>query len=342
MILNIIIIIAILSVLLLVHEFGHFLVAKLGGVRVDEFGIGFPPKIFSFQRGETKYSINAVPVGAFVRMPGREEVTSRSLYEKNPWFKLLENSAGLIFNIILAFILFTTALMIPSSIVTGGEGVKITQVLETYPAAEAGIQEEDIILSINGRDIQTLTDVNDVLVDCQGIETEIIIQRDNEIINVEMVPGTGERPLGITIGWLKEYITVYRSSFSEAISESTNIIIHIPTTMQNLMSSIIRNPADSLMGPIGAAQITGEMIKYGASSVISVAGSISLGLALFNLIPIPPLDGAGMVLAILEILRRGKRLSIKKEQLIYTSGTFLLILLTIFIWYNDIIRLIRS
>ncbi len=342
MILNIIIIIAILSALLLFHEFGHFLIAKLGGVRVDEFGLGFPPKIFAFQHGETKYSVNLIPVGAFVRMPNREELTPRNLYFKNPWFKLLENSAGLIFNIILAFILFTTALTMPTSIITGGEGVKVTQVSAGYPAAEADIREGDVILSINGQDVQALTDVSKIIQDRTGTETQITLQRADEIITINLVPATGERPLGITLGWLKEYTTTYRLSLLEAISESADIIIHIPTTMRNLISSLIRNPADNLMGPIGAAQVTGEMIKYGASSVVSVAGSISLGLALFNLIPIPPLDGAGMALALLEILRRGKRLSIKYEQLIYTLGTFLLIILTVFVWYNDILRLIRG
>ena len=342
MVINIIIIIAILSVLLAVHELGHFVVAKIGGVRVDEFGIGFPPQIFSFQHGETKYSLNIVPLGAFVRMPGREEVTSRSLYIKSPWFKLVESAGGLIFNIILAFILFTTALMIPTTIVTGGEGVKITGVSPGYPAAEAGIQVGDVVLNIAGNDIQTPTDVNQIIKERQGVATIIKIQRNDEIIDITLTPGTGDRPLGVELYWLKEHTAIYRLGFRKAISESAHIIISIPTIFPELVSAIIQNPADTLMGPIGAAQMTGEMIKYGASAVISSAGSISMGLALFNLLPIPPLDGAGMLLAIIEILRRGKRLSLQKEQLIYKSGTLLLIILTIIVWYNDIVRLIRG
>ncbi len=342
MVINILIIFALLSALLLVHELGHFVIAKVGGVRVDEFGIGFPPRIFSFQSGETKYSVGIIPLGAFVKMPGREEPIARSLYVKNPWFKLLENAAGLIFNIMLAYILFATALIVPTTVVTGGEGVRIIQVSLDYPAAQAGIQAGDILLSINGQDMHVLDDVNKVVKDRQGIETEIRIQRDNEIINITLIPALGERPLGITLGWLKEYTTTYSLPFVKAISESANIVIHIPAMMFKLIPSIIQNPADNLMGPIGAAQMTGEMIKYGASSVIGEAGNISMGLALFNLIPIPPLDGAGMLLAIMEILRRGKRLSLKKEQIIYMSGTFLLIMLTVVIWYNDIMRLVRG
>ena len=232
--------------------------------------------------------------------------------------------------------------MIPTTIVTGGEGVKITEVSPGYPAAEAGIQAGDVVLDIAGSDVQTPTDVNKIIKERQGVATIIKIQRNDEIIDITLTPGTGDRPLGVELYWLKEHTTIYRLGFFKAISASAHIIISIPTIFPELVSAIIQNPADTLMGPIGAAQMTGEMIKYGASAVISSAGSISMGLALFNLLPIPPLDGAGMLLAIIEILRRGKRLSLQKEQLIYKSGTLLLIILTIVIWYNDIVRLVRG
>jgi regulator of sigma E protease len=343
MILNIVVIVIVLSVVLLVHEFGHFIAAKLGGVRVDEFGVGFPPRIYAFRRGETDYSLNAVPVGAFVRMPNKDDPTPRNLYLKNPWFKLLVNAAGLLFNILLAFILFTVALIIPTTVVTGGEGAKIIEVFPGYPAIAAGIQANDIILNINGQDIQKTTDVNTIMKERQGIETTFILQRDDQVINTTLIPATGERPLGVSLTWAKATTTeTYQLGFIKAVSESANIVVRFPAMFVEMIPSMIQNPKDSVRGPVGIAQETGEVIKYGASAVIFEVGSISMGLALFNLIPIPPLDGAGMLLAFIEVLRRGKRISVKIEQIIYLSGTIIMVALSIMIWYNDIIRLIKG
>lgn len=341
-VITVIVIILILSIVILLHELGHFFTARAIGVRVYEFGIGFPPRLFAFKRGEVEYSLNAIPIGAFVKMAGREDSSPRSLASKKPWTRLAVSAAGPVANILLAFILFSIAFMIPTTIVTGGEGVKIESVAPGSPAAEAGIQEEDIILSVEGQPVQVFEDISSIIADRQGAETEMVLQRDGEEIYIKLTPRVnppqGEGPIGVELGYVTKYTTVHRYSFKEAITGGASIIIHVPL----MIKEIIRDPGSALMGPVGAAQVTGEMIEYGIAPTIGIAGSISLGVALFNFIPIPPLDGAGMLLAIIELVRHGKRLSIEKERLIYMLGTAFLIMLTVVIWYNDILRLIRG
>jgi len=346
MLIKAIVIILILSIIILIHELGHFLTAKATGIRVNEFGIGFPPRLFAFRRGETEYSLNLIPIGGFVRMLGRESPHPRSLYSKSSWIRLAVSAAGPMANMVLAFILFSIVFMIPITIVTGGEGIKVMHVAPNSPAAEANIQEGDIILSVAGQPVQLFTDIKSIIDARRGLDTEIILQRGEGEISVNLVPRIAppdeEGPVGVGLGWATVYTTVHRYSFREAIARGGSIIIRTPDMIRKLIPTIIQKPADTLIGPIGVVQVAGEVMESGIASIIGLAGSISIGIALFNLIPIPPLDGARMILIIVEILRRGKRLSLEREQLIYMLGTALLITLTVAIWYNDILRLVRG
>ncbi|MCD6358881.1 MAG: site-2 protease family protein [Dehalococcoidia bacterium] len=343
---NIIIIIFILSVVILIHELGHFLTARAAGVRVYEFGVGFPPRLFAFRRGDTEYSLNLIPLGGFVKMPDREDTSPGSLTSKSPWRRLAISAAGPIANIILAFVIFSIAFMIPVTVVTGGEGIKVAHVAPNSPAAEAGIREGDVILSVRGQPVESFTNIHNIIDDRLGLETEMTLMRGDSKISISLTPRVsppeGEGPLGVELRWVTPHTVVHRNSFWKSITSSGSIIIHMPGMIRELLPSIIHNPGDTLRGPIGAAQITGEAIEYGVASVVALAGSISIGVALFNLLPVPPLDGAGMLLAIVELIRHGKRIPIRKEQLIYTLGTALLITLTVLIWYNDVLRLVRG
>ena len=149
--------------------------------------------------------------------------------------------------------------------------------------------------------------------------------------------------MGVGLGWATVHTAVQSYPFWQAIGKGAELVIDTPRMFIDFIPIAIQNPDKALMGPIGAAQVTGEMIEYGSvASVVGLAGSISIAVAIFNFIPIPPLDGAGMVLATLEGIRRGKRLSPRKEQLVYAMGTMFLLMLTVLIWYNDIIRLISG
>ena len=346
MVIQIITIIIILSIVILFHELGHFFTAKITGLRVYEFGIGFPPRLFAFNRGETEYSLNLIPIGAFVKTANRETSSPASSPSKNSWRRLAVNISGPFANIILAFILFTIAFMIPITVITVGEGIQVIHIVPDSPAAKANIQEGDVILRVEGQSVESFSDIGNIIDERKGLETRILFQRDEEESIINIIPRTlypdDEGPMGIGLGWITPHTITYRNSLNEAIIGAGSIIIHIPDMVREFIPTVVQNPNDTVFGPIGAAQITGKVIEYGIASVISMAGSISIGIALFNLLPIPPLDGAGILLAIVELARRGKSLALKKEQLIYMSGTVLLVILTVLIWYNDILRIIRG
>ena len=162
--LTVLISIAILLFLVAAHEFGHFTTAKLSGVRVDEFGFGFPPKLVGKKLGETEYSLNLLPFGAFVRIPGEEDPKVKGgLASRSPGTRLLVMGGGALVNILIAFVLFTAALMIPKQVVVGGQEVQIKRIMPDTPAAQAGLQVNDIILIVNGQAVKTTDDMRQLI-----------------------------------------------------------------------------------------------------------------------------------------------------------------------------------
>jgi regulator of sigma E protease len=343
---TIIAIVVVLFIIISCHELGHFIVAKVNGVRIDEVGIFLPPRIFAFKRGETEYSLNMIPLGAFVRMPGREDTSSRSLASKSPWVRLVVSSAGPIANVLLAFLIFSVCFMIPTQVITGGEGVKIMRVSPGSPAEMAGIQPGDVILSVDERPIQDFDDLSDIIQTRLGEEVSILLLRDSGEVEITLIPRSnppeGQGAVGISLSWATTHTAIRQYPPWEAITMSGKLILDTPKMLGDLIFSIRQDPSHALVGPVGAAQATGEMMKYGVSAVVVLAGSLSIGLALFNILPFPPLDGGGAVLAIIEGIRRGRRLSEKSERLLYTMGTLILLGIFVMITYNDILRLISG
>jgi len=414
-----------------VHELGHFITAKRAGVKVEEFGFGFPPRLWSTKRGETIYSVNAIPVGAFVKSVGEDDpAVPQSLASKGPRPRLAVYAAGPVANILLAFILLSAFFMLPSSVVVGN-GVMVHSVVEDSPAEEAGIEAGDIILEVDGEHVHNWRDVQNIISSSEeGKEITLVLQRDASREELDLIPrfntDLGRLAVGVTLCWntvsqveegspadeagispgdtilsvnkqtvysqedmshvlasVEEegeiYLTLLRGE--EVVSanltkkpdsdqrvigvklrwvEGTHIgqerlplwkaayiggsyIIHLPEMIVASIPVIKESPDLALVGPVGAGQLTVEAVKsFGLSNVLFIAGIISLGIALFNFLPIPPLDGAGMLVAFVEGLRRGKRLSRRTLRLAYTIGTTLLITLMAVITYNDILRIITG
>jgi len=421
----IIIFIVCLFVMILVHELGHFITAKRAGVKIEEFGIGFPPRLFGIKRGETVYSFNAIPAGAFVKLAGENDPTApRSLASKSPWTRLRVYAAGPLVNVFLAFVFLTTFFMLPTSVVAG-EGIMVHSVIENSPAEEAGIKPGDTILQVDGKPVYTWEDMQRIVNSGkEGQDITLVLEREgkqweyslqprfdsalqrltigvllcwNMVSQVEegspaykagIRPGdtilsingkavfnnesmssalqsikAGEEmhlflyrgqeeisismtspPMGIEMRWVEgtlikqKHIPIWKAAYLGG-----SYIINFPTLIVQSIPLIRADPDKALVGPIGAGQLTVEVVKLlGLSKALFVAGIISMGLALFNFIPFPPLDGGGMLVAIIEGVRRGKRLSPQAIRLAYTIGTALLIVLAVAITFNDILRLIRG
>jgi regulator of sigma E protease len=418
-----------LFVAICLHELGHFIAAKRAGVKVEEFGIGIPPRLFGIKRGETIYSVNAIPVGAFVRAAGENDPTvPRSLAGKGPWTRLGIYAAGPLVNIFLAFVLLSAFLALPYSVIAGNglmvravvgnssaeeagiepgdiilevdgqpvhrqgdlqdivnsveEGAEITLILsrngqkiqttvkpkfdqesqqrkigvypcwnivsemdEGSPAYEAGIRPGDTLYSINGQAVYSDESMSSALRSIkEGEEIKLVLLRDGTTVSISLANDGYETLPGVELRWVdgthieRERIPVWRAIYSGARD-----IIYMPVLIIQAIPLMIKRPDLALVGPIGAGQLTVEIVRSsGFSNILFMGGIISLGLGIFNLFPIPPLDGGGMLVALIEGFRHGKRLSPQKVRLAHYIGTAFLIALMVLVTFSDVYRLISG
>ena len=344
MLITIVSFLIILIVLILTHELGHFFTAKLFKVKVEEFGIFLPPRILSFKKGETVYSLNAIPLGGFNKLAGEEDPeVAGSLAGKSIPVRLLVLSAGSLMNLILPLILFSIAFMIPHLEVA--PHVLIKDVNASSPASEAGIIVNDIILRINGEDITDIKKLDSIIKDNLGKEITITIQHpDKEIADVTLTPRVnppeGEGAIGVQIA---NNTTTKSYPFWKAIPKGAIGYWEMILSFKDGILGMIRGSVPvELTGPVGIAQLTGEIVKTGFASLLEFGAIISFNLGLVNIFPIPAMDGGRIVFVLLEWVRRGKRISPKTEGMIHAIGFFLLMVVFVIISYNDILRLIRG
>ncbi len=347
MIVTIVSFIAVLLVLILAHEFGHFITAKAFGVRVDEFGLGFPPRLLSVRRGETRYSLNAIPLGGFVKMAGEEDPNvPGSLASKGIGTRLLVLSAGSLMNLLLPLLLFSIAFMIPHNLVTGQ--VMIEGVAPDSPAARAGIEPGDRLLSVNGKPVNNTGDLHRYIQLNLGKEITILAKHsDSTTEDVQVIPRwkppEGQGAIGVVVTTANPTVVSQSEPFWRAIPSGVIACIETFILFKNgIISMIIGSTPVALAGPVGIAQLTGEVVKAGISPLLEFAAFLSLNLAIINLFPLPALDGGRIIFVLLEWVRRGKRVSAKREGLIHAIGFALLMVVLLAITYRDIIRIISG
>ena len=347
MLLTIVAFIGVIVVLIVAHELGHFITAKASGVKVEEFGIGFPPRLLSVRRGETLYSLNAIPLGGFVKMAGEEDPkVPRSLASKSIGTRLLVLSAGPLMNALLPLLLFSIAFMIPHDMVIGQ--VFVEEVAPNSPAAMAGIESGDMIISINGRTVNNTIDLSRYIHLNLGKDTTIVVKHsDSTAEDIQVIPRwkppEGQGAIGIVVNTAYPTIVRQHYPFWRAIPMGASECIETFVLFKNgIISMIIGATPVEVAGPVGIAQITGEVAKAGISPLLEFAGFISINLAIINILPLPALDGGRIVFVLLEWVRRGKRVSPKTEGLVHFIGFAMLMALILLITYQDIIRIISG
>jgi len=347
MIITIVIFLGILAVLILAHELGHFATAKAFGVRVDEFGLGFPPRLISVRRGETRYSLNAIPLGGFTKMAGEEDPkVPRSLASKGVGTRLIVLSAGSIMNALLPLLLFSIAFMVPHDMVMGE--VLVKEVAPNSPADGAGIQPGDIVLSVNNKPVHNIGDLHRNIHLNLGKETTMVIRRsDSTTEEVQAIPRwkppEGEGAIGIMVSMPEPTVVSHHEPFWRAIPMGASECIETFVLFKNeILRIFIGATSLQVTGPVGIAQLTGEVAKAGISPLLQFAGFISINLAIINIFPLPALDGGRIAFVLLEGVRRGKRISPKTEGLIHAIGFALLMAAIAVITYQDIIRIISG
>lgn len=348
MVISVIWFIVILSVIVLAHEFGHFLLARVNGIHVVEFSLGMGPTLLHFTKGDTKFSLKLLPLGGSCRFEGEdgeviEKGSGRSFNEANVWARISCVFAGPFFNFVIAFIF---ALIIVSQ--AGSDLPIVSGLTEGRPAEAAGLEVGDVITSINGESIHIWRDISLISIlntgetltigyDRNGVEGEVVLtpQYDEE---------TARYYIGIEGG--ADYIeckglTLIKYSYYE-------IVFNFRNTLKSLKSLILgKLSADNLAGPVGIAQVVDENYEvakeYGVSSVIltmmNIAMLLSVNLGIINLLPLPALDGGRLVFLLVEVVR-GKPIPPEKEGIVHFIGIVLFFILAFFVFVNDIRRII--
>lgn len=334
--------ILIFSLIILVHEFGHFLLAKKNGIVVNEFCLGLGPTLVGFTKGETKYSIKLLPFGGACMMLGEDEESAAegAFNQKSVWARMSVVLAGPIFNFILAFVL---AIILKGSM---GYDLPIVQnVIDGYPAQEAGIQAGDRIVRINDQNIHIYREVS---LYSQLLSTEkkttIAYERDGKVYETTIIPKLNEESGRYLIGYSGAGVWEKGSALDTLKYSAYEVKYWIATTIESLkmlMGGQVK--ADDLSGPVGIVDMIGDSYdatkEDGAASVwltmINISIFLTANLGVMNLLPLPALDGGRMVFLVIEAIR-GKKISESKEGMVHLVGLVLLMGLMVFVMFNDI------
>ena len=341
MIITVISAIFVFGMLVLFHEFGHFITAKFTGMRVDEFAIGFGPKIFSKKYGETRYSLRAIPLGGFNDIAGMDpednKAGERGFCEKPVFSRMIVILAGSTMNFILPIILFFG---IYAAVGVGKPAVEpiIGGIIDDFPAEKAGLQVGDKILTVDGEKVSTW---DEFLNKVKSLETEraviLTYERNSQVAEISLTPQFDEQSKRVLIGIQNSIVYEPQSldvAFVSAVTHTKDIFVY----MVNALIDIFKAPSSAeLAGPIGIARMAGQAAETGIIPLLNFAALLSLNLGIINLLPVPALDGGHFVGLVIEAVR-GKPMSQKALMYTQRAGIALLLLLTFYATASDLIR----
>jgi regulator of sigma E protease len=337
----------VLFIVVLAHEIGHYATAKLFGVRVLEFGFGYPPRIASVKYGDTDYSLNLLPLGGFVKLAGEEDPKAKdSLAGKGYGTRLLVLAAGSIMNALLPLLLFSIAYMVPHDMIEGS--VLIDDVSANSPAAAAGILPGDTVLEVEGHQINSTNDIGRYIQLNLGNETAFLLERaDGAIEEVMLVPRwdppAEEGSAGVVVSNVDPVIVSESLPFFKAIGTGINQTGETMVLFKNALLGLVTGTAEfNIAGPVGIAELTGQFAEAGLSPLLEFTAFFSINLAIVNLLPLPALDGGRIAFVLVEWARRGKRVDPKTEGKIHLVGFLLLIGFMVAVTFQDIINIVSG
>lgn len=348
--LSIISAIVVLGVLIFVHELGHFIFAKLFGVGVEKFSLGFGTKIAGFKRGETEYLISAFPLGGYVKMVGEgvdaelsEEDKARSFMGKPPLKRIAIVAAGPVFNLLFAYLVFIVVFMIGVPAAT----TKIGEVVKDKPAARAGLKASDVVTAINGKPVTRWDEFAKVIAGSGGRAIDLQVKRGGATLSFRVVPESrsaknllGETVTSPVIGVVAagEMVTDRfgpGEAFIKGSAQTWNVIKITFLSLVKLVERAI--PLDTVGGPIMIAKMAGQQAAAGGVSFLAFMALLSVNLGVLNLLPVPILDGGHLFFFLWELIFR-RPVSLKARELAQQIGLAILIGLMLLAFYNDIAR----
>lgn len=362
--------IVILSVLVIIHELGHFILAKKFGVKVEEFGFGFPPRLIGKKIGETLYSINLLPVGGFVKLYGEDaagggQVKSSKLPVRQAQGKQVKSHdlkraffarsakqraaivlAGVVMNFLLAVVLISF-LFATQGVLLPTKNIRVVEVLTDGPSFVSGIKKDDIILSLNSHPVQKTEDFISQTRLRMGEQVTVRIKRGEKILAIMLIPRKvfpkGEGPLGISITNIevKKYSLIQAPFFGtlEAFKFSYLIGKGLFDMVFNLV--LHGQKPTGIAGPVGVAQLTGQAVSYGLGATLWFVALLSLNLAVLNVLPIPALDGGRLFFILIELVT-GKKVNQKYEAYAHAIGLIALLGLIVLVTVLDVLRILSG
>lgn len=365
MLLTIIVFILILGLLIFSHEFGHFIAAKKAGMKVEEFGFGFPPRIFSIKKGETIYSINLFPIGGFVKIHGEQrpkkkkgvfKKDGRAFYNRPIWQRAIVLVMGVIMNLFLAAVLLSIVHGIgaPTIIEEGIEQnvrdiqIQIVEVATNSPAEEAGIKMGDTIKQLVINDsrfiIYEVGDVQRLVARHAGEEITLFIKRGDEvlekILTPRISPPENEGPIGIALAKTGLVTYPWYLAIWQGFKTTGQLIVTFIGLFYHLLKTLILKGVliSEIAGPVGIAVLTSQITKLGLVYILQFTAIISINLAIINAVPFPALDGGRLLFLAIEKIKRSP-VSAKVENLVNSIGFALLIALMLLVTFRDVAKL---
>ncbi len=329
------------GLLVLFHEFGHFVMAKATGMRVDEFAIGFGPKLVSRKYGETEYSIRCIPLGGFNDIagmdPANNEAGERGYCEKPVWQRMIVIVAGPLMNFFLPVVIFFLIFM-TVGVSSPSDKPVLGEVIPDQPAAMAGLQKGDLVLSIDGETVGEWDDIVRLVRKADGSPMKIAYSRDGETRQATVIPVRDKQEDRMVVGVMNA-LDIRKPGVIEAaqtaIWKTGYVIYHM---LGGLVQIFTGEAAAELAGPLGVMQMTGTVAKLGFAALVNFAALLSLNLGIINLLPIPALDGGHFVTLLIEAVR-GKPMGEKALHYTQIAGITVLVALMLFATKNDIVRI---
>lgn len=350
-------IVPILGVLILVHEIGHFVAARLVGIRVEEFGMGLPPRLWGYKaKSGVIYSINWIPFGGFVKMYGQDDMRpdggaaygDDSFVSKTAPQRAFVLVAGVVMNLLLAILIFM-AIAIGQGRPGPDSQVFIQGVLPDTPAAAAGWLPGDQIVAVAGQAIASADTLKALTESYVGRPMPVTVARGGQRIETTVTPRATPPPdqgrAGVTLTSRSVYepVPLWRAPIEGVRGAWEAITLQIDGLRQLVTG---RAPAGSVAGPIGMGQITGEIVQRSTLplwvTLGNLAALLSLNLFILNLLPVPALDGGRLVFVVLEMLRGGRKIAPEREGMVHFVGLMVLLALMFVIGFQDIMRLVRG